>query len=92
MGYVLLFAFMVCLVYAVVGASIFEDYTQVQSYSLYYQDYFNTVGANLITLFQLLTLDQWDVINRSLLLVVDPVATNIYVITWVFLGGISFVT
>ena len=43
-----------------------------------------------MSLFQLLTLDQWDLINRDLRRITDPVWSQIYIISWVWLGAFIF--
>ncbi|KAJ3389062.1 Cation channel sperm-associated protein 2 [Lobulomyces angularis] len=47
-------------------------------------------GSILMCLFQLLTLDKWDNVNRDLAKVTNPVLSYIYIISWVFLGSFIF--
>jgi cation channel sperm-associated protein 2 len=43
-----------------------------------------------MSLFQLMTLDAWDPINKDLYRVVDPVWSQLYIISWVWLGAFIF--
>ncbi len=50
----------------------------------------SSVGNALMSLFQLLTLDQWDLINRDLRRITQAVWSQIYIISWVWLGAFIF--
>ncbi|KAI8926773.1 Ion transport protein-domain-containing protein, partial [Entophlyctis helioformis] len=90
MAFLMLFVFMFTVAYAIIGTTLYEEYSRSSMKGLVYQDYFNNVKATLVTLFQLITLDQWDVIDKNMLKAVNPVLSEIYIILWVFLGAFIF--
>ena len=69
--------------------NLFEDYTKSRK-NINYRDYFDTFLHSLASLFQLLTLDGWDHINRDIILVIGPIWTQIFIISWVWLGCFIF--
>ncbi|KAJ3241158.1 hypothetical protein HDU78_001977 [Chytriomyces hyalinus] len=90
MSTIMLLVFIVSFAYAVVGVYLFLPYTLSKNPALRYQHCFMDLGQSMLTLFQLLTLDQWDDILRDLEKESDPVWTNLYVISWVCLGAFIF--
>jgi cation channel sperm-associated protein 2 len=51
---------------------------------------YSTFGTSVMTLFQFLTLDHWDHVNRDVRVIAEPVWTQIYIISWVWLGAFIF--
>lgn len=60
MAYIMTFVFIVSYTYAIVSVYLFEDYTKSLDQTVVYRDYFASFGNALMSLFQMLTLDQWD--------------------------------
>lgn len=58
--------------------NIFYSYASSPRTDLRYQFYFQDIGSIIQALFQLLTLDKWDIMNRDIAKVSDPLLTNIY--------------
>ncbi|KAL3895475.1 MAG: hypothetical protein SGCHY_004678 [Lobulomycetales sp.] len=90
MAFIMLLIFLVAFIYAVVGVNVFYSYAVSERDDLEYQFYFSNIASIMQALFQLLTLDKWDLINRDIAKVADPALTYIYVISWVFLGSFIF--
>ncbi|KAJ3031575.1 UNVERIFIED_CONTAM: hypothetical protein HDU68_002673 [Siphonaria sp. JEL0065] len=90
MSSIMLVVLIVAFAYSVVGVYLFRDYTVSTDTELLYKDYFMDIGQTMMTLFQLLTLDQWDTVNRDLIKETDAVWTNLYIISWVCLGAFIF--
>ncbi|KAJ3285822.1 hypothetical protein HDU79_007050 [Rhizoclosmatium sp. JEL0117] len=90
MASIMLVVLIVSYVYSIVGVYLYRDYTVSTDHGLLYQLYFMDIGQSMFTLFQLLTLDQWDTVNRDLIKETDSVWSNLYVISWVCLGAFIF--
>ncbi|KAI9337772.1 hypothetical protein BDR26DRAFT_863523 [Obelidium mucronatum] len=90
MSSIMLVVLIVSYVYSIVGVYLFRNYTTSSDEGLLYKFYFMDIGQAMMTLFQLLTLDQWDPVNRDLIKETDPIWTNLYVISWVCLGAFIF--
>jgi cation channel sperm-associated protein 2 len=81
---------MFLIVFAVIGVNLYTDYATSREPGLNYQDYFNTVGSSLQTLFTLLTLDLWDPLNKSFATITNPVCSYIYILFWTWIGAFVF--
>jgi len=90
MAYIMFLVFLVAFIYAVVGVNVFYSYAISTMPGLVYQFYFKNIASIIQALFQLLTLDKWDMINRDLAKVADPSFSYLYIISWVFLGSFIF--
>ncbi|KAJ3327410.1 Cysteine protease atg4b [Blyttiomyces sp. JEL0837] len=90
MSYIMLLVVVVLYTYAVVGVFLYRPYTLAKDDTLHYHYFFSNIGTSLMTLFQLLTLDQWDEINREVAKYVDRVWSQLYIISWVWLGAFIF--
>ena len=80
MSFILITLLMVAYIVAVFGVQIFEQYTYSEEPGLLFQEKFRNIGEALLTLFQLLSLDQWYAIQRDIAKVVSPVVTGLYFI------------
>ncbi|KAI8804223.1 Ion transport protein-domain-containing protein [Cladochytrium replicatum] len=90
MAFIMLLIIIVAYIFAVTGVNLFESYTESTLPNLQFQYTFSNIGQSLMTLFQLLTFDQWDTILREINTVCDPGFATIFIISWVFLGGFIF--
>lgn len=90
MAFIMLLLLLVAYTFAIVAMNLFESYTKSGDTSLVYGDYWSSLGNSLMSLFQLLTLDQWDVINQELTKYSDATGTAIFIILWVMLGAFIF--
>ncbi|KAJ3066559.1 hypothetical protein HDU98_010134 [Podochytrium sp. JEL0797] len=90
MSSILLVMLIVAYSYSIVGVYLFRDYTNSTEPGLAFQYSFMDIGQSMITLFQLLTLDQWESVNKELASIVDPVYSYLYIISWVCLGAFIF--
>jgi cation channel sperm-associated protein 2 len=50
----------------------------------------STLGESILTMFRLLTTDQWDSMSQEIIEVSDPTLTYIFFISWVWLGAFIF--
>lgn len=89
MAYIMLLVFMVFYLYAIVGVYLYKPYTE-STLHIQFRRSFESIGHAFMTLFQLMTLDEWDPINRDLYTVIDPVWSQLYIISWVWLGAFIF--
>lgn len=90
MAFIMILVFITAFVYSVIGVNMFYTYTKSDKPGLIYQFYFTDVGSGLQGLFQLLTMDRWDDMNRDFAQVADPFWSYTFVISWVFLGAFIF--
>ncbi|KAJ3413290.1 Exportin-2 [Chytridiales sp. JEL 0842] len=90
MAYIMLLVAIVSFIYAVIAVFLYRPYTFSPDAHESLQKNFANIGTSLQTLFQLLTLDAWDPVNRDLYKVVDPVWSQIYIISWCWLGAFIF--
>ncbi|KAJ3085986.1 Cation channel sperm-associated protein 2 [Quaeritorhiza haematococci] len=89
-AFVMLMILLVAYVYGIMAVNFYEGYTKSTRTDLKYQYAFANLGNSMMTLFQLLTLDQWDGMNRDISKVADPVVSNVFIISWVWLGAFIF--
>ncbi|KAJ3194688.1 hypothetical protein HK101_002162 [Irineochytrium annulatum] len=90
MTYIMVLVVIVAYTYSIVAVYLFRPFTLSNDHGLTYKTAFADIGQSLMTLFQLLTLDQWDSINKEVLKYADPVLTELYIISWVWLGAFVF--
>jgi hypothetical protein len=90
LGFILLLLVLLTFLFAVFAISLFERYTQSERSDLEYQSRFKNLPNTLVTLFQLLTLDQWYIMQRDVERVVHPALTIVFFLFWVWLGGLVF--
>ncbi len=90
MAYIILFIAMFGLVFSIVGINLYEDYTKSEVSGLLYQDYFSSVAESAETIFILMTLDQWDSINRDLAIITNPTISYIFILFWTWVGAFIF--
>jgi cation channel sperm-associated protein 2 len=90
MTFIMLTLLLVTYIVAVLGIQLFAEYTNSTRTDLLYKDYFKSVLRSGMTLFQLLTLDNWYQIQREIGTVVNPAITSIYFIFWVWIGAFIF--
>ncbi|KAI9366044.1 Ion transport protein-domain-containing protein, partial [Zopfochytrium polystomum] len=89
MTYIMLLCLIVTYIYAIVGVFLYKPFSESPEFEEY-RGYFENIGNALRSLFQLLTLDQWDPINRELSHFVDSVWSQLYILSWVCLGAFIF--
>ncbi len=90
MSYILMLWLIVAYIYAVFAVNIYRGYTKSPLAPERYYEYFDSLGSALMSLFQLITLDEWDNINRAFAKLANPVLSNFFIISWVFLGAFIF--
>ena len=90
MSFIMITLLMVTYIFAIFGVKMFEQYTYSTRTDLQFQEKFSNVGQAFITLFQLLTLDQWFRIQDDIAKIVGSILTGIYFILWVWLGAFIF--
>ncbi|KAI8611411.1 Ion transport protein-domain-containing protein [Chytriomyces sp. MP71] len=90
MSSIMLLVLIVAFTYSVVGVYLFQPYTVSTDSDLSFQYYFMDIGQSMMTLFQLLTLDQWDALNLDLIKKTESVWTTLFIISWVCLGAFIF--
>ncbi|KAI9209050.1 Ion transport protein-domain-containing protein [Polychytrium aggregatum] len=89
MAMIMLLVGLVAYMYAVIGIHLYAGSDTPNNTSPFANAFVN-VESSMRTLFQLITLDSWDPINRYLATVADPVISQIFVISWVWLGAFIF--
>ena len=90
MSFIIIFICMFGFVFAIIGINLYEDYTQSEVSGLLFQDFFGSIGESFETIFILMTLDQWDPINRNLAVITNPVCSYIFIILWTWVGSFIF--
>eukprot|EP00002_Diphylleia_rotans_P013835 TRINITY_DN2693_c0_g2_i3.p1 TRINITY_DN2693_c0_g2~~TRINITY_DN2693_c0_g2_i3.p1 ORF type:complete len:421 (+),score=83.24 TRINITY_DN2693_c0_g2_i3:50-1312(+) len=90
MAFIMLLLCMIIYLYSVFALNLFYDYSQSEDKSLKFQHDFGSIGDAIITLFHLLTLDQWFYIHNDVKRVSSPVLTTFFFISWVFIGAFVF--
>lgn len=91
MSYILLLLLIVIYIYAVFAVNLYQGSAQSPLLTDRYRDYFDSIGTSMMSLFQILTLDEWDNINRSYAAVaVNAALSNVFILSWVFLGAFIF--
>eukprot|EP00735_Rhodelphis_limneticus_P014542 TRINITY_DN8580_c0_g1::TRINITY_DN8580_c0_g1_i1::g.8615::m.8615 TRINITY_DN8580_c0_g1::TRINITY_DN8580_c0_g1_i1::g.8615 ORF type:complete len:733 (+),score=135.83,sp/A2ARP9/CTSR2_MOUSE/35.24/1e-54,Ion_trans/PF00520.26/2.2e-29,RhoGAP/PF00620.22/0.035,RhoGAP/PF00620.22/1e+03,DUF1018/PF06252.7/12,DUF1018/PF06252.7/8.2 TRINITY_DN8580_c0_g1_i1:22-2220(+) len=90
LGNILFLLAIIMYIYAVIGINIFEAYTISSMPGLKYKKKFSDLWNSFMTLFQLLTLDQWYNMYRDYTKVVPGITTLLFYITWVWLGAFVF--
>ncbi|KAI8841297.1 hypothetical protein BC829DRAFT_446759 [Chytridium lagenaria] len=73
MTYITVLVIVVAYIYAIVGIYLYKNWTISRVEKLVYRDSFQDIGSSFKTLFQLLTLDQWDPLNREAARFIDPI-------------------
>eukprot|EP00741_Cyanophora_paradoxa_P000823 tig00000444_g794.t1 len=89
-GYVLLLLVILFYIYGVFSVSLFESYNVSPLPGLAFQHKFSTLGGSFLTLFQLLTLDQWYSICTEIAEYTLKPVTIIFFLTWVWIGAFIF--
>jgi cation channel sperm-associated protein 2 len=90
MIFIMILLTIVTYIYAVFGINLFESYTESREPGLQYQEKFSNMYQAFITLFQLLTLDQWFSIEQEIATIVNPIFTAVYFVSWVWIGAFIF--
>eukprot|EP00163_Fabomonas_tropica_P029381 TRINITY_DN626_c0_g1_i15.p1 TRINITY_DN626_c0_g1~~TRINITY_DN626_c0_g1_i15.p1 ORF type:complete len:495 (-),score=101.10 TRINITY_DN626_c0_g1_i15:64-1548(-) len=90
MTFIMITLLMVFYIFAIFGINIFEEYTYSTRSDLQFQDKFRNIGGAFITLFQLLTLDQWYNMQADIAKVVSPAIVALYFIIWIWVGAFIF--
>ncbi|KNC52386.1 uncharacterized protein AMSG_12160 [Thecamonas trahens ATCC 50062] len=82
MSFIMILLGLVAYIYAVAGIYLFAEYTESERSDLQYQEKFRGMGNALITLFQLITLDQWYLIHQDVALIIPRFITATYFLSW----------
>lgn len=90
MSYIVLFIVMFGIAFTHIGINLYSDYVNSRAPGLIYQDYFASIGESFETMFILMTLDQWDPINRNLAVITNTVASYVFIIFWTWIGAFIF--
>ena len=90
MSFIMILLGLVAYIYAVAGVYVFSEYTESGRTDLAFQEKFDGMGNALITLFQLMTLDQWYTIHQDVAKVIPVAITATYMLSWVFIGAFAF--
>eukprot|EP01006_Ploeotia_vitrea_P035644 TRINITY_DN65915_c4_g1_i1.p1 TRINITY_DN65915_c4_g1~~TRINITY_DN65915_c4_g1_i1.p1 ORF type:complete len:679 (+),score=323.55 TRINITY_DN65915_c4_g1_i1:55-2091(+) len=90
LGFVLLLLLMLTYIFGIFAVNLFYPYTISDIPSLKFQDKFRDLPQAFISLFQLLTLDQWYAIQEDIQRVVEPVIVITFFIFWVWIGAFIF--
>ena len=92
-GNIMLLLFMLMYIYAVVACQIFEEFTMIaESTPGLPAEKFSQLEQAFVSLFQLLTLDQWHSIYDTLLTHsgLPAAVTTVFIVSWVWLGAFIF--
>jgi cation channel sperm-associated protein 2 len=90
MTFIMLALILVTYIVAIFGIQLFESYTYSTLPDLEFQSSFENIGEAFLTLFQLLTLDQWYAMQDDISRVINPAIVAIYFLFWVWLGAFIF--
>eukprot|EP00736_Rhodelphis_marinus_P001469 Rmarinus@m.27381 len=90
LGNIMLLLLIIIYIYAIIGINVFEPYTESTRSDLLYQDKFSALHDAFISLFQLLTLDQWYSIYKDYTKIIPGYTTVLFFVTWVWLGAFVF--
>mmetsp|Transcript_42260 Transcript_42260/g.68537 ORF Transcript_42260/g.68537 Transcript_42260/m.68537 type:complete len:461 (-) Transcript_42260:161-1543(-) len=90
-GYIMLLLMMLFYIYGVLSISLFESYTLSTSPGLKYRHKFSNLLNAFLSLFQLLTLDQWyNIANEISSHTAIPIISLAFFVTWVWIGAFIF--
>eukprot|EP00741_Cyanophora_paradoxa_P018144 tig00021038_g17518.t1 len=89
-GYIALLMMLLFYLYAVFGVASFSSYSESNIPGLNYQHKFSDFGAAMLTLFQMLTLDQWYKMCMEISKYTVAPITIVYFMTWVWIGAFIF--
>eukprot|EP00741_Cyanophora_paradoxa_P018147 tig00021038_g17521.t1 len=89
-GYIALLMMLLFYLYAVFGVASFSSYSESNIPGLNYQHKFSNFGTAMLTLFQLLTLDQWYKMCMEISKYTVAPITIVYFMTWVWIGAFIF--
>lgn len=90
LGFILLLLLMLTYIFGVFAVNLFFPYTESTDPTLQYQYKFQDLPSAFMTLFQLLTLDQWYLIQQDIRKVVEPAIVIAFFIFWVWIGAFIF--
>ena len=90
MGFILLLLGIITYMFGIFAINLFESYSNSTKPGLKYQEKFRDLPQAVISLFQLLTLDQWYSIEADVRLVVSPIVSVAFFVTWVWVGAFIF--
>eukprot|EP01029_Cantina_marsupialis_P023209 TRINITY_DN575195_c1_g2_i1.p1 TRINITY_DN575195_c1_g2~~TRINITY_DN575195_c1_g2_i1.p1 ORF type:complete len:455 (-),score=72.32 TRINITY_DN575195_c1_g2_i1:208-1572(-) len=90
MGFVLLLLTLISYIFGILAVNLFTPHTESQDENLRSRDKFEDVGKAFLSLFQLLTLDQWYSIERDIGQSVSRWITIPFFCIWVWLGAFVF--
>jgi hypothetical protein len=92
-GNIMLLLVIVMYIYGVVACHLFEHYSlSAEHGGASFPEKFTSLDQSFVSLFQLLTLDQWHVIYKDLMAAsgLPNVVVTIFIVSWVWLGAFVF--
>eukprot|EP00741_Cyanophora_paradoxa_P018148 tig00021038_g17522.t1 len=89
-GYIALLMMLLFYLYAVFGVASFSSYSESALPGLLFRHKFSNFGTAMLTLFQLLTLDQWYKMCMEITKYTIGPITIFYFVTWVWIGAFIF--
>jgi cation channel sperm-associated protein 2 len=90
LGFILLLLLLLTYMFGIFSINLFLPYTNSLQEGLLYQDKFKDLPTAFITLFQILTLDQWFVIQADIQKAVNPTVVVCFFVFWVWIGAFVF--
>jgi len=90
LAYISLLLFLLTYLFAILTVSLFKPHWTSQRKDLKYTNKFKDLKSASMTLFQLLTLDQWYWISQDVSKEVDPWLVGIVFFLWVIIGAFVF--
>lgn len=90
LGFILLLLLLLTYMFGIFAINVFYQYTYSLQDDLQYQHKFKDLSNAFITLFQLLTLDQWYAIQQDIQRIVSPTLVISFFIFWVWIAAFIF--
>lgn len=90
LGFILLLLLLLTYMFGIFSINLFFLYTDSNRSDLLYQDKFSDLPHSFMSLFQMLTLDQWHAVEQDIEKVISPALTMTFFIVWVWVGAFIF--
>lgn len=90
LAYIVLLLFLLMYLFAILTVSLFRQHSTSQREDLEFKEKFVDLKSAFMTLFQLLTLDQWYNISQDISKEVDSYLVGIVCFLWVIIGAFVF--
>ncbi|GKT36939.1 Cation channel sperm-associated protein 2 like protein [Aduncisulcus paluster] len=82
--------FLMMFIFALLGMTLFKSYVQSSRTDLLYKSHWDSLSNSLLSMFQMMTLDQWYFILQDVSQVVNPGVVLGFFLAWIWVGSFLF--